>query len=1058
MAAFMMVSAIGFAVYMRESRMPSSHLRRQVSSRYLLKAALANAIDRIDGQFASYKSIGNSDLGDESLSGLAEGIYDDPYPGVGPAQNTSGNNNEFGHKDYGNRNGDLWIDRVFSPFGQVSPEQTVPTLTLEALAYLPPAVINDVRINSRKTRTAMWRNLSYELGRYAFTAVNVSDCFDLNRLAAGGRRTSAAGERISMSSLFRQKSGGLADLDTSLATSFDAILDKSGDIPFVSLADFNVVAGKTDFSPFCKFVGSSGMKLYDQGDVAALSNALFVTDTWFPPTNRTDTSVTVYNLAGQQPFTSVTSGKTASDVMEMGGSGFYDDLNHVIGTLGMLCLYDYLDKDSRPISFCIPTVETAPMVVGLALNHGGQIKPTVKAEPISGPYKDPETDSDGNITKTYTRTATKYVLKSLADGPVVISGSVMFPFRRVKEKGYKTSFSGDLLVRLWWAPENIRGRLADETPIYSSPDWAAGNGVKVKNGMVTVRDDLTSFDLSVEDNPTPEKAMGDFKATVDLSSIPEMPLYWSIQDTVTDMKGGGKPQVTTYCVMDGIKGDTALRPYVADGSAPCEWWTTMNDAAAADGPHKDGDKIAPEDLSVGAGRKENTDTLSGDKFVLHVAAWVRVKCGGEVVDIVPAKFSDDKEFGVGEMPEDLANVFENTLGGDTPILEFRGEKELTFSPAVEDALKGEAETFRNRCTLFCNDPRYNWAPECWFATASADGAMGGKAEEWRTEVGGKLLGQDSGGYVRDRDIFMFTSDQEYLQSIGELAFLPYLGWGGDGSFQTFREEAGDFDGTSVLDRNGPGQGPAANLYWKSYSAIDDDLYGIFGFSGKGASRKFQVISGTGDFRINPFSDDTRVLMTALANTPYDYYVASTNENANKFANESLGSSLSHAFNEKTDSAYISDDEMNAIARSMHGLFRSRAISGSCNWESAYDDLSWFSSDPNSFLGVTLEDPLYGVDRKFLYSFWRECFQNRQQLFLLFLRAEPLTVGGSSGDAVANSQLGARGVALVWRDPQPPANSSRKGRDSLANVSSWRTGNADGPRPHRTRILFYHQFD
>ena len=1053
MASFMLVSAVSFAIYMRESRVPSSQLHRQVATRYLLKAALANAINRIDGHGALERMVWDDKGNQDSTSLLVEGVYDDPYPGVGP--NTTVDIDSSTSRSELRTAGNHWVDRVFSPFGTVSSQETVPVLTLEALAYLPPAIINEVRLASRRTRTAKWSNLSYELGRYAFCAVNVSDCFDLNRLSAGNRRTSAPGERVNMSSLFRN--GGLSDLNVGYANQLDTILDKAGDIPFVSLADFNLVAGSSPFSPFCRYIGN-GSSMYDAGDAPALSNALFVTDTWFPPTNRTDTSVTVYNLAGQQPFTSVTSGKTASDVMEMGGSGFYDDLNHVIGTLGMLCLYDYLDKDSRPISFCIPTVETAPMVVGLALNHGGQIKPTVKAEPISGPYKDPETDSDGNITKTYTRTATKYVLKSLADGPVVISGSVMFPFRRAKEKGYKTSFSGDLLVRLWWAPENIRGRLADETPIYSSPDWAAGNGVKVKNGMVTVRDDLTSFDLSVEDNPTPEKAMGDFKATVDLSSIPEMPLYWSIQDTVTDMKGGGKPQVTTYCVMDGIKGDTALRPYVDDGSAPCEWWTTMNDAAAADGPHKDGDKIAPEDLSVGAGRKENTDTLSGDKFVLHVAAWVRVKCGGEVVDIVPAKFSDDKEFGVGEMPEDLANVFENTLGGDTPILEFRGEKELTFSPAVEDALKGEAETFRNRCTLFCNDPRYNWAPECWFATASADGAMGGKAEEWRSKVGVALLGQNSGGYVRDRDIFMFTSDQEYLQSIGELAFLPYLGWGGDGSFQTFREEAGDFDGTSVLDRNGPGQGPAANLYWKSYSAIDDDLYGIFGFSGKGASRKFQVISGTGDFRINPFSDDTRVLMTALANTPYDYYVASTNENANKFANESLGSSLSHAFNEKTDSAYISDDEMNAIARSMHGLFRSRAISGSCNWESAYDDLSWFSSDPNSFLGVTLEDPLYGVDRKFLYSFWRECFQNRQQLFLLFLRAEPLTVGGSSGDAVANSQLGARGVALVWRDPQPPANSSRKGRDSLANVSSWRTGNADGPRPHRTRILFYHQFD
>ena len=43
--------------------------------------------------------------------------------------------------------------------------------------------------------------------------------------------------------------------------------------------------------------------------------------------------------------------------------------------------------------------------------------------------------------------------------------------------------------------------------------------------------------------------------------------------------------------------------------------------------------------------------------------------------------------------------------------------------------------------------------------------------------------------------------------------------------------------------------------------------------------------------------------------------------------------------------------------------------------------------------MALDDPLYGVDRKFLYSYWRECFQNRQQLFLVFVRAEPLSVEG-----------------------------------------------------------------
>ena len=50
--------------------------------------------------------------------------------------------------------GGHWAKRVFMPFGQVDPRYTVSTLTLESLAYLPPAIINEVRVWSRLTRTA----------------------------------------------------------------------------------------------------------------------------------------------------------------------------------------------------------------------------------------------------------------------------------------------------------------------------------------------------------------------------------------------------------------------------------------------------------------------------------------------------------------------------------------------------------------------------------------------------------------------------------------------------------------------------------------------------------------------------------------------------------------------------------------------------------------------------------------------------------------------------------------------------------------------------------------
>ena len=44
MLSFMIVSAVGFSVYMRSSRTPSSYLRRNVAARYLVRAALAKAV------------------------------------------------------------------------------------------------------------------------------------------------------------------------------------------------------------------------------------------------------------------------------------------------------------------------------------------------------------------------------------------------------------------------------------------------------------------------------------------------------------------------------------------------------------------------------------------------------------------------------------------------------------------------------------------------------------------------------------------------------------------------------------------------------------------------------------------------------------------------------------------------------------------------------------------------------------------------------------------------------------------------------------------------------
>ena len=119
----------------------------------------------------------------------------------------------------------------------------------------------------------------------------------------------------------------------------------------------------------------------------------------------------------------------------------------------------------------------------------------------------------------------------------------------------------------------------------------------------------------------------------------------------------------------------------------------------------------------------------------------------------------------------------------------------------------------------------------------------------------------------------------------------------------------------------------------------------------------------------------------------------------------------------------------------------------------------------NFGGINLEDTtnpgrIWNTDKKFLYGFWRECFDVKQQLFLIFVRAEPMLMGGG---AVGQTppQLGGRAMALVWRDPinrstqtLSPSGSGAKGGNG-GNAGTYTTG---GAAPHRTRILFYRQFD
>lgn len=1059
MVSFMVVSAIGFSVYMRESRKPSSFLRRESTARYLLKSALANAISRIDGE-VTRNAPGNAER--------LEGVYDDVYPGL------SRNSPAIGD------NGNYWSHRIFMPFGPVGSQETVSTLTLEGLAYLPPAIINEARAFSRLTRTARWSNLSYDLGRYAFTAIDVSDCFDINKLAAGLRRSSAAGSRVNLSSLFPQNGAALDNLLTKW---------EDGDgVPFVSLADFNVASGNTPFTPFYKYIGSSGAKIYTSSDYQSVSNALFITDTWFPATNdyltadlerkskggddvfdlEIGTSDSPDGRLAAQPFVNynVKSFLDVSDQTKVTSKGglFFSNLDIV----GLACLYDYLDRDSAPISLALPTTEVAPMVCGLSLvSPGNGLSPWFE-EVEESKFTYIRKDSKG-MDRTVERTIMKYQFRGIKDpSRAYVRGLVAYPFKRLKAAGRASkSFKAEPLIAVFYADAGLSCRLENEDFRPAKIMW---DNPGAYGGVCFYRGTQTAITLPSADIKRTEEAIIPFQTRIDPPSGDiKLPVCYKVSEEdktpppEDPSKLGDLKLVKDQMTCDSLRGNNArFRTFDKVGKE--------NDINAENYNPR---LFAATDLQNNPAVDQKWNNAPAGEYRLYCAVWVRITDdANNTVDMVPATFADDVNFiknSTLETREATNPHFKPYCGGGVPLMDYRASTDFNLKYDAESLQKldGSREVvFEDWKAFYAPDPRYNFAPEDWYGTMDDDVTK----TKWIDAVT-PLLGQNS----RDRDIFMFVSDQEYLQAIGELQFLPFVqrlgqnvnAFSGDFANVDRYHGSNNFGSRSAGSTAGFANG---NRFWRTYSAIrenvPDEENPYFGLRYNG--RPVSVISGTGDFRVNPFSRDSRIVTAAVADTPYDYYVASTNTAVpNSCANMSLAQARQLAFGENGKVERWDAMDVEDIAAEIRDAFGyayeqdgvtdfAEVLGGYLNWETNGEK----GDEQLNFLAENLDlaDPLHGIDRKFLFSYWRECFQNRQQLFLVFIRAEPLTVGGSSGDAIANAQLGARGVALVWRDPAPPpGNGQRKNRTALSSRSAWRE-QCKQTGPHRTRVLFYHQFD
>lgn len=1071
MFAFMLVSAVAFSVYMRASRAPSSFLRRNTATRQLVRAALARAIDEVD------TAIGN-----------------DPFPGVGY-------NHDYqtgqGSGLQGNRaKNDNWHGRVLVPSNEVALAETVSTITLEGLGYIPSCLVNEARYWSRHTRTAKWHPFNFGMGRYAFTAINVTDLFDINAFvtpANGQRRqylnrSSAPHGRISPTYLFQS---GTADMDSGgpAATAFlNALAGGAGigggdypslaDVPFTSFMDVNLAMAQAGnslgglASPYVNLIRNNNTSTFLSGNEEAARRSLFIAGGWNSDSNLTYEAYSAaypgrINLRYQQfqPFDgcswfpdSTTLAHCYNDVSA--SHPFWQPFNNNFPIISTALLCDYLDTDNVPLSLCIPCVEAVPMLCGVELTDGiVKYKVQYNSEKKSG---NPDTGEKGKETITYK-------LHVDVDNPNGVLSTV-YPFYNGPKDGKPSTYTAEAFVRIFFTEQNDGALNASGLRV------AAGTGLGTMNLSGGSANEGVWNESANNRSDFIQATMGDAIIKADVA------------------KGVGEAGEASSIQKDiAVQGPTVSK----DVTLAVDVWELDEEGKRV--ARLDGECVNGTDIKFYDGNWKEVNFLdvikggtSTTKFRPNAAVWVRIKESGKTVDMVPAIPEYDETY-IGSKTADL-NGFNAMAGADAgiPLMRFFPDTgdEAAGIVLTEDYFKNNNEserqaTWRQKAYM-ANDPRINWAPEQWWATDQTVNT----ADKWFDAVKG-FRGSD----IRDRDIFMSVSDSGYLQSMYEWMMIPQvreLFTAGGGSL-----EWGAFEGGSGYDGivRTAAAGVAHNsVMWRTYRS---DAFGYDNTWGSIDGLAFDEPEN--GLRVNPYTDMMPVMLGAFANMPCDWWSAGTNtqvsgknymdQNSPTFENGYLFD-WSCKYSDVYNMAYywmevFNRKDLNVDDR-QKSLYMADAwkdvFDNAFNWrdgETAYKSTESFPKETtldtsvlsgnNATIDSILRDMTF-TERKFLYGYLQGCFANTAQLFLVFVRAEASS-GGAEGS-------GGRAVALVWRDPSAPMENGQfkkssggtetpqYGKDNAGkylNVSgsepeeSWRLKSREYP-PHRTRVLFYHQLD
>ena len=966
-------------------------------------------------------------------------VNDNPYPGLGNGNLRTGYG-WAGYYSYQPRN--RWIGRVFSPY-TVSENTTVSTLTLEGLAYLPPVMVNDVRFYSRRTPTAQWKRLDYDSGRYAFCAVDVSDYFDICRVFADRPRGSGDSSLVTLAYLFEDGNhknwGEIDPIDFQ-----DKINEIIGEKTLVSLADYNLAlkSHSCDLkSPFAEYIEQNGangfyndVRSTDKTNPEYLKYAIqrFVVDghselsreEWFEnhasnagnanANNPFDLQDLDISKKENQPFPELLNSDaenrndySAGQICDV-STEFLNSRLKQINPCEAIALYDYLDRDSIPASVAVPTVERTPMIVGVEIDADSDLKVEIIEE--EGDVSEQTVDG----VKTTTKSVTYYPKFT---GKINVNTGYAFPFKYRKELNANAGdFSAEAVAYMYAIPEgdavgeNRKCRIPIGGVMKKWPDSGNG-GVAFRDGLFSIssRKMTTKLPTNVDEAEDAVSKSGGTFHDVQLE-------FSGFDNTEGNLKSDGF--IARFFLRKREQMQNGVWIAISQG---VDGWELD--------PQKNGGrpefKLAALDFR--SGQLKAIEFGKAYRWGLSLAVRLYDK-NQNLVDMAPAHINDDIDSPSGDFRMWLGSL-------DRPVLRFEGTRDSGF--AVEEGIAGYEALMQKKAemqggkkvieekTYLTDDPRYNYAAENWYEVSTASGSLG---EAWLGQV--SCGGNDN---LKDGDIFMSVSNQGYLQDPGELAFLPRVcGFnpGGDSEMKPVQNAA-----TGVIPT---GRDDVANKkqMWRTY--------GCFGDLGDDEVDNLRLVSPVKGFRVNPFTDDEMVRLAPFLNTPYDWWAAGTNR-TDSVKNSMIDIdgktskpevSLKYSFGEHGVEAKVEFQRMEELARKVSDALRS----GGSDWYNTWKELDWVGeSGPRTICGVDLGRTLHDVDRKFLCSYWRKCYANAQQLFIVFFRAEPVILGGGSGDGNTPAQLGARGVAVVWREPMRP---NGVGEDV----------------PHRMRVLFYRQFD